>query len=192
MGAQERTIGGNGGTKRLGANLVNWLNSGLTAGQFGANFGQGSNQGLSGIINQFLTTDFNDPTSSAMSALAARTKASNIADLRSRYTLSGNGYGTPAAVGESNYSSGFDANLISQLGQQKLTAAMNLLGLISNIGSKGLTQAQTVMTPGPLSDFLGVLGAGTDVAKLFSGAFGGSKIPPAPKLPEEVTRGVNF
>lgn len=166
MGGGQKTIGGSGGARKLGKNYIDWLGGGLDdVGLVGA----GGQRGLAGLINQYLTPDFNDPQSTALMTLANQRKQSNIDDLRSRYNLAGTGYGTPASSAEANFRAEFDPQLITQLGNQKLQVAMNLLGLINGVAGRGISQAQTVQTPGFGSELLAGVSGLSDIIPTFQG-----------------------
>lgn len=155
MGAHEQTVGG-GSAKGLGKDVISWLAGGLNNGQFGGG-AIDATRGITGIINQFTNADFTDPNSTALMKLANFQRMQGVNDMRSRYSLGGTGYGTPAASGEALYGAQFDNQLIANLGQQKMNVALQLLNIMAGLGSKGIPQAQTVMQPGFLDSALGTL-----------------------------------
>lgn len=148
------------------------------------------NQVISGLGSLFGTQNPNDKTSGIMGVLSdilsagggsagnaittklAQTDTSNIAALRERFTGTGVGMGTPAAVAESRYRSEAAPNATLAINKMQMDALGPLFNLLAQFGGKGVSQRQTdnIIQPSPILETIKALsGAATGAGNLATG-----------------------
>lgn len=150
MGVDTKQIGG-GGATAVSNEFSNMLLQGLQGG-FGAVPGTQTgpadafnrpNSGLGGYLQMLLSGQ----GAQGLIAQANAEKENSIGDLRERFSIAGQGYGTPASVAEARYRGTVDpqiANIYSQNVMQALSQILPLYGQQVGIGTP---QAQMVQTP---------------------------------------------
>lgn len=123
--------------------------------------------GPSGIVNDILSGGAGKIGGSLQQILAQQ-QGTDVANLRSRYSMGGTGTGSPAAFAESLYRSQAAPQAAMQIGQLQLSALLPLLNMIAQLSGRGIPQASTVVGP---SDFSQITGGLAGLAE-GAGAFG--------------------
>lgn len=156
MGYQERTVGG-GPATGLADNFVNFLNKAITTGSFGSGTaGQqfnaenpsGDAAGIFGLLNSLIS---NPQADKSVQDMISKDIVRGRDDLRARFGASGGmGYGTPAAVAEGVYQAEQaprTAIAMDSMAQNRLASLMPLFGMINQLSSMGIPQAQATLEP---------------------------------------------
>lgn len=199
MGSKYKEQGG-GPATGLADNFVQFLSQGLNTGTFGAGTpaggdAMGQTQGIAGVLNDILSGGAGK-LGGSLGQLISNDTNDQVQSLRARYGAGGGtAYGTGAQYGEGVLRSKQAPALASAVGNLQMGAISNLLGIISGISQKGITQRQGTMSPDPWASALAigapvagsVLGfmaggpagaaAGASLGSGIGGAVGGSKAP---------------
>lgn len=189
-GTKTKDVGG-GPAIGLGEDITSLL-SGSLFGNFGGQptAGQrfaGANPvgGVAGFLKDLLSGGAGQ-LGGALGDLINRENVRNIGDLRGRFGAGGGqAFGTPAAFAESQYRAEAAPRAATAIGGLQLQTILPLLQLSGALGSRGISQRQTIAMPSGLSSFLSTLApiagavaggpAGAAIGNLFSGG-----IPSAP------------
>lgn len=169
MGAKPTTIGG-GAATGVANDFAGMLHQALSGGFNTAGSGAAA-AGAAGANPVGDTMNIGDALGQLMSggqglansalAIGNNRREENVADLRSRYSMGGTGYGTPAAVGEARFLGEFDPQLAGQVGGLQMDGITKALGFLfpglMQSQQLGTPQAQTVMKKGFLGNALGAI-----------------------------------
>ena len=94
----------------------------------------------------------------ALGEMIARENTRNIGDLRGRFGAGGGqAFGTPAAFAESQYRAEAAPRAATAIGGLQLQTILPLLQLSGALGSRGISQRQTIAMPSGFSSFLSTL-----------------------------------
>lgn len=166
MGAKYKEYGG-GPATGLADNLVGFLSQGLNTGTFGAGQAAGGDamgqtQGIAGVLNDILSGGAGN-LGGSMAQLIRNDTTDQVNQMRSRFgAAGGTAYGTGAQYGEGVLRSKQAPALTSAVGNLQMGAIQNLLGIMTNIAGKGITQRQGAMEENPWMTGLKI---GAQVAK---------------------------
>lgn len=190
MGAKTKEVGG-GPAVGLGQDIINFLQQGLSTGTFGGGASAAafnganpmtSTQGIAGFLNDILSGGAGN-VGGSMQSMIQKDADRNAQAMRARYSMGGTGFGTPAAYGEAMLRSETGPKMATAVGGLQLQTVLPLLQMIMQMGSKGITQRQTVAEPNPWMQGLGMLMQGAGAAlPMFAGMPGGG-MPPVPNAP---------
>jgi hypothetical protein len=152
MGTKTREVGG-GPAVGLGEDIIKFLQSGLTGGQFGGGATFGGNamthtQGIAGFLNDILSGGAGN-LGGSMQQMISRDTDRNAAAMRARYSMGGTGFGTPAAYGEGVLRSESGPKMAQAVGGLQLQTILPLLQMMMQMGGKGISQRQMIAEPSP-------------------------------------------
>src|SRR6266850_2239339 len=155
MNPKTREVGG-GSSVGLADDLVSAFRS-LLQGNYGGQPGPGQRFDAAnpvGSTSNFLSSisDILSPgggkTGTAITDVINRKQASDVADLRARFTAGGGtSFGTPAAYAESQYRAEAAPQAATAVSQARLSALLPLLNLMAQLSGRGLSQRSTVVEP---------------------------------------------
>lgn len=168
MGPQLKEVGG-GGATGLADNYISQLQKILNGGGTGT---AGSPlAGGTGSIMSVLTDILGaggGKVGGSISEMLSKQQERDVSGIRARFGAGGGGaYGTPGAFAESLYRSEAAPQITSAIGGLQLQAIMPLLSAITGLSSKGISQRETVQTPGAFSDIVKLAGSAGQAALPF-------------------------
>lgn len=148
MGTKYREVGG-GPAVGLSKDFINFLESGLMGGSFGAG-AAGQTQGIAGVLNDILAGG-GGRIGGSLQDIISRNTETNVNNLRSRFGVGGGtAFGTPAAYAEATYRAQEGPQLINAIGGLQMNALAQLLPIFANLSSKGIAQRETIAQPSPI------------------------------------------
>lgn len=193
MGTQYKEVGGGPATgladsliKALTSGITGSFGSGTSAAQAGAANPVGSTQGIMGMLNNLFSPGAGN-IGAAFSDLITKQETRDVNALRSRFGVGGGtAFGTPAAYSEALLRSETAPKLTQAIGGLQMEALGQILPLMGNLASKGISQRENIASPSPWAtgaSILGnVIGTGANIFSMFKMLNNLGK-PEAPQLP---------
>lgn len=170
MGPQIKDVGG-GAATGLANDYISQLQKMLNGGGLGTAgspvAGGAGGGGIMSVLNDILGAGAGK-VGGSISDILSKQQERDVSGIRARFGASGGGgYGTPGAFAESMYRSEAAPQITQAIGGLQLQAIMPLLSAITGLSGKGISQRETVQTPGAFSDITKMLGSVAGAAAPF-------------------------
>lgn len=170
MGASTKEIGG-GGATGLANDFTSALQSLLNTGGMGTAGSPnpfGSTSGIMGLLSDLLQPG-GGKAGGAIQERLGKQQERDVNGLRARFTQGGGqAFGTPAQYAESNYRAEVAPNITTAISGLQMQALGPLLQAITQLSGKGISQRQTVESPGLAGQILGPIASIAKSASSFA------------------------
>lgn len=169
MGPQIKEVGG-GSATGLADNYISQLQkllNGGGTGTAGSPDAGGSTGNIMSVLSDLLSGG-GGKAGGDLASLFSKQQERDINGIRARFGASGGAaYGTPGAYAETRYRAESAPQIGSAVTGLQLQAILPLLQMITGLSGKGISQRETVQTPGALGEFLKIAGTAGQAALPF-------------------------